>query len=271
MRRYQHRVLLALVAWLLVSCAMTGNVVAGSMFSDIQENIAVMMESQAANQTFIARSFGIDAASVLSFSSSTDVVGKAFSYSLAPGSTYNGLSMTFDVAGAFNAPLGLWELTSSGSLGTESWTGIGTASVLGDPRVEVEWNWTSRVLGFDYASVTVYVDIVPFLETVSAGVLVNTTHGMPVGFGVSVDALVRIPGTPFVWEWEKFLITSIQPGVDPADTGQGFRVVSSGTILETGGVGRFTAQIQPIPEPSTWLLMGSSLLGLLGYGWHRHK
>jgi hypothetical protein len=30
----------------------------------------------------------------------------------------------------------------------------------------------------------------------------------------------------------------------------------------------FTA---PVPEPGTWLLMGTGLAGLLGYGWRRRK
>jgi hypothetical protein len=29
--------------------------------------------------------------------------------------------------------------------------------------------------------------------------------------------------------------------------------------------------VDPVPEPGTWMLMGTGLVGMLGYGWRRKK
>ena len=51
----------------------------------------------------------------------------------------------------------------------------------------------------------------------------------------------------------------------------GIKITNPGQTLEFGGAGgsrtySISADYQPVPEPTTWLLFGTGILGLLGYG-----
>ena len=65
-----------------------------------------------------------------------------------------------------------------------------------------------------------------------------------------------------------FTLSGLLEGFDPAALGSITNVnFQYGTNLTEPNVSGVT----PTPEPGTWVLMGTGLVGLLGYGWRRKQ
>jgi hypothetical protein len=141
-------------------------------------------------------------------------------------------------------------------------------------------------MGFDYG----------FYQVLSAPLAANTTYTLTVdvgkvygsgypfggtiglGYGITqglnfLTAATSNTPTPSVGNWatwtETFVTTS-----SPAGLGQALRIelrATSGSSQTLFDNVRLDAVTAPIPEPSTLVLLGAGLLGLLAYAWRKRK
>ena len=152
----QHVFLMLIIALGLVS---PGRLLAGSL-PPWAANTEVMMNTEAAEMTFIGRYFGPDDASPLSFTSNQDITGQSFSFNLTPGSTYLGQSMSLTASGSYNTTTSEWDITTSGSLGPVgpnqmTWSSVYTASITGDPTFLIAGKITVPVPNFPLLDVEI--------------------------------------------------------------------------------------------------------------------
>jgi hypothetical protein len=215
------------------------------IISTVQLMTELMMEDEGENMAIVGELFGPDKSSPLSFSSNVDITAMAFSFSLDPGSTYQGLAMTLSGSAVFDPVADIWNASSSGTLGSVAWTPSGTYSVTGDP-----FELSSGLTGIDNPQFHDYHDLIFYNpKTGESGGTFHFTdiHGerstpnFPVGDTLGPDG-----------KWHYEIVT---------DT---FRVDSGGSSpVPGGGAGSFTTTISPVPEPSGVILLCTAL-GLLG-------
>ncbi len=213
----------------------------------------LMMDAQGANATLLGRLFGPDPSTVLSFSSSVDEADGIFSYSSAPGSTYLGQPLSLSVSGTFDSASDLWEMSASGALGGTSLSGTGSESVTGDPLGSWLWNWGP--LDAHARSTIVFTQN-------ENGIIDGSYSSLTGGLSVSDTDVATFSAEDNQnpdgsWTWTS---GSIQIG------GYTFTINSEGSEISQEGnnlLGSFQTQILPVPEPSTFTLLGIGTLSLL--------
>ena len=219
--------------------------------NQVQLLTELMIESQGDNAGYLGLMFGPDASSPLVFSSNVDPSGTTFSFSLNPGTTYQGQSLTLSGSGVFDPSTSMLTASSSGMLGSKAWTTSDSETVIsnGDKfSVASDSNlFDPAAKAFDRHRIT---------DLFSDGISVNA------GFYTDKDGK-KIPGSDFTstdtWKLQNPDAGNWQYAENAP--GLGFTVASQGFSPINGGAGSFTASV--VPEPSASLLF----LGGLGMLW----
>jgi len=218
----------------------------------------LMMQTAVNDGIFIYTLFGPDRTSPMAFTSTVDAVANTFSYSINSGVTYQGMSITLSGSGSFDAITGILTTSSSGTLGSTSWTTSGTESM------------TAVVGGYSGS-----LDANVFEHLVKEGDIHETgmdTHaGQSNWTGYLTDANGnKIPNSgfteqdfynPLTGKWDKL--------ADEPDPG--FLVRANGYSPIAGGSGTFTMTVETVPEPTSLSLLCCGCCGLLVYTCHLRR
>jgi len=229
------------------------------------QNTEVMMNAEGADMTTIGRYFGPDNSSPLSFTTSQDVAGGSFSYTLNSGSTYLGQPASLSGTGTFDSTNSDWVINSSGMIGSTSWSTVYTATVTGDPTITIAGVITIPGPGFllDMRITGILQVVFPpppvfIVRSLASGQA--TVAGVPVGpiFGVTDSIGV---GGGVIWATGGVFLA----GVDAGGGGHNFMVATSGMVppSDNGGPGTLTSMVTSVPEPSSVMLLGLGVLGLI--------
>jgi hypothetical protein len=221
--------------------------------TNFQEVLETMMSTQTVDALFIVHIFAPQSATTLNFTSNLDPVARSFSYSLLPGQLYQGQSISLSANGSFDSVLGYYGHATSGQIGPQTWSAGGTIQWVGDPTGQVN---TTAVIGGNIFHVTGSLEFEPSGGAGrSTGMFTFT--GSPSGPG-GAGPFGPYPGTDafLLGQWE--CTVQVPPNPLVPDGG----VLFSRGNVPFGGPGNFEVHIAPVLEPSTLLLLGSSLAGL---------
>jgi hypothetical protein len=241
---------------LVIGASMTPGVARGGLLP-LNEVTEAMMSSGEADVTALALLLGAPG-HPLDFTLLTNTTAMTFSYSLVPGTIYNGTPVTLTTTGTRDGSTGTWTLTTSGFAGSTSLAGTGTETVM-DPPQHAERETVKPVPG-------------------SPGIFERIISSEDVGidgFGTSLELhqIFSTPSGKILREWAGK--DNIFPPVPSAPVEEGFGnqfgpIVPNGFGLRTvghiditTGVGSF--EVTAVPEPGAIALVASGLLASLGF------
>jgi hypothetical protein len=203
----------------------------------LHENIEVMMRTQDACGSSLARIFGTDETSPISFTSQTDTASQAFSFSSIPGSQYLSQDLYITASGSYNDTLELWEMLILLELGDSLKTGWGTGQVDSFGISQDEGNYYIELGHYDWRVRTayqgvpwIYVESIEFIEFTYKGVVRKT--------GQAVDTIYA-DGTRSDWHMLSYSIEVDAHGVE-----------SVGTVDHLTGDGTFTMEVKDFDASS---------------------
>lgn len=233
-----------------------------ALLTSEEETIEAMIDAQTANITYLLRAFGDvqPPALDLSFVTTTDFVNKTFSFSTSPGSAFNGQSLDMDVTGAFNTTTSMWDMSSSGSIGTDLFSGTGSmlfdlSPLDPDIKAGAKGSWLWGLL--DYRSEIMLSGTGGF----SRGDIIFTIAGNDVGRATVHDRLLPVvPGKPRKYKWRiekiEFGLANVNsPGVAPQSGVHGLGEIATGTPN-----GTFLATIDEPAFASSYIFYAAIML-----------
>ena len=252
-----------IVAWALLPALLAVAMPAtGRASISVEIATEAMIADIQTNNLYLASLLGGAPTIQLSYTSNVDPTGLAFSYTLDPGTSYQGQALSLTASGSFDTSSQTWSSAMSGALGPTPFSGQG----VGDLKKNPDGTYTETLDGDEYEEKDG--------KKVKTGdkhlqVDFDLKNGTSTSKGWRTDAKGdKVPKSDQngndrlnkdTKKWE-----DVAWAVDP--TGP-FPVViaSSGTWAEEGGSGRFTTSITPIPEPATLVsgLIGTTCAALL--------
>lgn len=98
----------------------------------LTEILVTILEANDHDSLLTGSLFPVDNAAALEYEFAFDEGARSFTYTLLPGQTYRGMSVSHLMSGAYNAGLGRYEWTSNGEFGGDAWSNDGTAEWSGN-------------------------------------------------------------------------------------------------------------------------------------------
>jgi hypothetical protein len=220
----------------------------------------LMMNDQSANGTLTGMLLGPDFSAHVTFTSNVDPVNLTFSFAAQPGSMYFGQSLQLSGSGVFDSNTGIMSMASSGMLGATQWSTTGAFLVAGDPS---GYTYT----GNENLSLAGPGPLPPFscLTTfiTSASFIPAGSFKLSIAQGGWTDRCNQdnfVDGT-----WSALdVYRAVDCGYEIhtiAEPVESFFLHDEGCSPPNGGSGAYTISYSPIPEPGSFLLLASGVLG----------
>ena len=210
---------------------------------DVATLTQLMIEDQGNDMTLLGLGFGVDPSSPVTFSSNVDLSTTSYSFMSAPGSMYEGQSLTIVASGVYDSTTSLLTTTASITLGATTYIDTGTLDLS---------------VNSNYMNAT---ELTPPMPTPFFAVDVTDDEcfekpGFFEDFCYYTNNGTKIPDSDYL-----SIVSMSLPGWTFQNYGD-FLVSSVGSSPAAGGDGSFTATVSPVPEPSdlTLLAFGISVL-----------
>ena len=229
----------------------------------------VMMDAQGSEALLYGALLGVSPTSPQSLSGTSliDPSGGSFSFSLNPGSTYLGQSISDSVQGQFDPTTSSYLWSARGSWGNPfEWVINGKIVPIEIDPTKPTWQLTSSetltIQGVGDLQLpdtaTVYGSGMngPTLSVLSSSLL--DPFGRQFGQRTGIDTYDPATNT-YVFQ-DLFIPKPQFPLVL-------FQDRTTGVSPFTGGAGTYTTTIGAVPEPSTLLMLPLGLLGMIAYAW----
>jgi hypothetical protein len=213
-----------------------------------QEVPEIMMELQGQILTGLGASFGPSES--ISFTSTTDVSAKTFSFSSVNGATYAGQPAAITGSGVFNTSTNAWDLSGIGNVMGESWTLSGTAV---DPPATYDLNMDMLLLNPVKVIASVEFNVSGNL-ILSAGVteVRNLITDALISRSIYADSRVLDGPNKGNWHWSTNIFSSPRGNLS---------ISSNGFSPDEGGEGSFSVAV--VPEPATWVLLALGVVAMV--------
>jgi PEP-CTERM motif len=247
MPKSHRRMSLSLAAWTLLVVAALAPTVA---LADFTQSIEVLMTDVEANHVTLPYDYGLDTTTTLSYTSQISPDGSV-SFASNAGSIYLGQAFSLTGTATYDGLTDTYSLSSSGSIGGQTWTTVGQVTVQGTSNGD-------RIVVLNQNT---------FVSLIKTGdVHITTTYrvGPPatssdLGYRTDRNGL-EVPNSRFTssdhinpdGSWQN---DSVTPGPPPGIL-PGVSIDNGGRNDPINGNGVFQVVFRVIPEPSSFALLG---------------
>jgi len=225
-----------------------------SSLTSSEKNIVAMSEAAFLSTAMIIQEFG-------AFPEALPLTG-TFSdsgWSLAMNGSVSGMPVALSFTGTFNSTLDQGSFTSSGTLGTATWSSPGSWSFMDIDANTVGLLWdATATIAFPIGPI-----LLPDVHIIDPKIEVTMDDGTTRSTTSQGKYVITIAGIPIK------TVDQRDDSIGPSNRGRGtVVVVASNQDIVSGTVNfdnnTFAGAVVAVPEPNTLLLIGLGIFGVLG-------